>query len=64
MLLLFTLCKCNMVLAGSFVLIYKGTLMNSVRLELDSERFIQREINVRYCFAPRLFYCIAVLIAV
>ena len=33
-------------LVDSFVLIYKGTLLNSVRLELDLERFIQREINV------------------
>ena len=22
-------------------------------LELDSERFVQREINVKYCFVPR-----------
>ena len=54
-LLLFTLCKCDIILVGSFVLIYKGTLLNSVRLELDLERFVQREINVRYCFVPRLF---------
>ena len=52
------------VLAGSFVLIYKGTLLNSVILELDSERFVQREINVRNFFVPRYFDCIAVLIAV
>ena len=39
MLLLFTLCKCDMIPAGSFVLIYKGTLLNSVRWELDLERF-------------------------
>ena len=49
-----------MVLARSFVLVYKGTLLNSVRLELDSERFVQREINVKYCFVPRIFDCIAV----
>ena len=33
-----------MVLAGSFILVYKGMLLNSVRLELDSGRFVQREI--------------------
>ena len=27
--------KCNMVLARSFILVYKGTLLNSVRLDLD-----------------------------
>ena len=44
----------DMLLARSFVLVYKGTLLNSVRFELDSERFVQREINVKYCFVPRL----------
>ena len=40
-LLLLTMCKCDMVLVDSFVLIYKGTLLNSFRLELDLERFVQ-----------------------
>ena len=39
-LLLFTLCRSDMVLARSFVLVYKGTLLNSGRLDLD-----QREIR-------------------
>ena len=43
------------VLVGSYVLLYKRTLLNSVRLELDLGRFVQRDINVRYWFVPRLF---------
>ena len=57
---MFTLCKYDIVLARFFVLVYKGALLNSLGLELDSERFVQREINVKYCFVPRLFDCIAV----
>ena len=43
----------------SSVLIYKGNVADfdeEIELEICSER----EINVRYCFVPRLFDCIAV----
>ena len=49
--------------SGFLYLIYIGGTVR-FRGKLDSERFswrfVQREINVRYCFVPRLFDCIAV----
>ena len=47
--------------SGFLYLIYIGRTVR-FRGKLDSERFSWRfrEINVRYCFVPRLFDCIAV----
>ena len=46
--------------------IKSGSPVRELELELvedwieTRERFVQREINVKYCFVPRLFDCIAI----